>query len=113
MAVYRPHRTKHDHSAFDFSGVGRGFYWVLYKFSNRSVFFSERAQEMQEHNTQSNRLFWFVVDHIYANLSEQKKGFAQEKSSTPRGLVRNTKVAADSLFWDTNMAAVTLCENTP
>ena len=39
MAAYRPHRTKHDHSAFDFSGVVRGFYWVLYKFSNRSVFF--------------------------------------------------------------------------
>ena len=32
---------------------------------------------------------------IYANLLEQKKSFAQEKSSTPTGLV-----------WDTNMAAV-------
>ena len=39
---------------------------------------------------------------IYANLLEQKKTFPYEKSSTPTGLV-----------WDTNMAAVTSCENTP
>ena len=35
------------------------------------------------------------------NLLEQKKAFAYEKSSTPTGLV-----------WNTNMAAVTSCENT-
>ena len=46
------------------------------------------------------------------NLLEQKKGFAYEKNSTPRGLVWDTNMAAVSLFWDTNMAAVTSCENT-
>ena len=49
---------------------------------------------------------------IYANLLEQKKAFAWEKSSTPRGLVWETNMAAVSLFWDTNMAAATSCENT-
>ena len=49
---------------------------------------------------------------IYANLLEQKKPFAYEKSATPRGLVWDTNMAAVSLFWDTNMAAVTSCENT-
>ena len=28
------------------------------------------------------------------------------------GLVRDTNMAADSLLWNTNMAAVTSCENT-
>ena len=41
------------------------------------------------------------VASIYANLLEQKKAFTSEKSSTPTGLV-----------WDTNMAAMTSCENT-
>ena len=50
---------------------------------------------------------------IYANLLEQKKAFALEKSSTPTGLDWDTNMAAVSLFWDTNMAAVTSCENTP
>ena len=49
---------------------------------------------------------------IYANLLEQKKAFAKEKSLTPTGLVWDTNMAAVSLFWDTNMAAVTSCENT-
>ena len=49
---------------------------------------------------------------IYANVLEQKRAFALEKSSTPRGLVWDTNMAAVSLFWDTNMAAVTSCENT-
>ena len=49
---------------------------------------------------------------IYANLLEQKKAFAQEKSSTPTGLIWDTNMAALSWFWDTNMAAVTSCENT-
>ena len=49
---------------------------------------------------------------IYANLLEQKKAFAEEKSSTPTGPVWGTNMAAVSLFWDTNMAAVTSCENT-
>ena len=49
---------------------------------------------------------------IYANLLEQKKAFAQEKNSTPTGLVWDTNMAAVLLFWDTNMAAMTSCENT-
>ena len=52
------------------------------------------------------------VASIYANLLEQKKAFAYEKSSTPTGLVWDSNMAAVSLFWDTNMAAVTSCENT-
>ena len=41
------------------------------------------------------------VASIYANLLEQKKVVAYEKSSTPTGVV-----------WDKNMAAMTSCENT-
>ena len=50
------------------------------------------------------------VASIYANLLEQKKAFTQEKSSTPTGLVWDTKMAVVSLFWDTNVAAMTSCE---
>ena len=42
------------------------------------------------------------VTRIYANLSKQKKKFTKEKSSTPTEFV-----------WNTNMAAVTSCENAP
>ena len=49
---------------------------------------------------------------IYVNLLEQKKAFAQEKSSTPTRLVWDTNKVAVSLFWDTNMTAVTSRENT-
>ena len=45
---------------------------------------------------------------IYWNA---KKMFALEKSSTPTGLVWGTNITTVSLFWDTNMAAVTSCEN--
>ena len=45
---------------------------------------------------------------IYWNA---KKVFALEKSSTPTGLVWGTNITTVSLFWDTNMAAVTSCEN--
>ena len=34
------------------------------------------------------------VASIYANLSEQKEAFTQEKNSTPRRIVRNTNMAA-------------------
>ena len=51
------------------------------------------------------------VAGIYANVLEQKKSFAYEKSSSPTGLVWDTNMAAVSLFWDTNMAEVTSCEN--
>ena len=50
------------------------------------------------------------VASIYANSLEQKKAFTQEKSSTPTGLVWDTKMAVVSLFWDTNMASMTSCE---
>ena len=52
------------------------------------------------------------VASIYANLLEQKKWFALEKSLTLTGLVWDTNMAAVSLIWDTNMAALTSCENT-
>ena len=48
---------------------------------------------------------------IYANLSEQMKAFSSEKSITPTGFVWNTKIVIVSLFWNTNMAAVTSCES--
>ena len=54
-------------------------------------------------------LMWLVS--IDASLLEQKKAFAQEKSSTPTGLVWDTNMVAALLFWDTNMAAVSSCEN--
>ena len=52
------------------------------------------------------------VASIYANLSEQKEAFTQEKNSTPRRIVRNTNMAAVSLLSNINMAAVTSCEIT-
>ena len=45
---------------------------------------------------------------IYQN---KRKYFHKKRSTTPRGLVWDTKMAAVSLFWDPNMAAVTSCEN--
>ena len=44
-------------------------------------------------------VFTHVAD-ICVNVLGQKKAFSLEKSSTPTGLV-----------WNTNMAAVTSCEN--
>ena len=44
-------------------------------------------------------------------LLKQNKAFAYEKSSSTIGLARNTNMAAGLLFWNTNMAAVTSCEN--
>ena len=52
------------------------------------------------------------VGSIYSTLLEQKKTFTQEKSSTPTGMVWDTNIVAVLLFWDTNMAAMTSCENT-
>ena len=51
------------------------------------------------------------VVSIYANLLEQNKAFTQEKSSTPRGLVWDTNMAALPLFYNTNTASVMSCEN--
>ena len=55
-----------------------------------------------------NRLQKSVFTHVasnYSNLLEQKKKeFTEEKSSTPKGLVWNTNMAALLMFWDTNMA---------
>jgi len=42
-----------------------------------------------------------------------KESFYGRKGSTPTGLVRNTNMAAISLFGDTNMAEVMSCENAP
>ena len=47
------------------------------------------------------------VGSIYANLTEQKKVFTEENSSTPTGFIWNTNMASVSLFWDINMADVT------
>ena len=43
----------------------------------------------------------------------KKKAFTREKSSTHTGLVLNTNMAVVSLFANTNMAAMTPCENAP
>ena len=75
------------------------------------VFLRHEKQDSQ--NGKNSKSVFTHVASIYANLLEQKKAFALEKSSTPTGLVWDTNMAAVSLFWDTNMAAVTLCENTP
>ena len=40
-----------------------------------------------------------------------KESVYREKSLTPTRLVCNTNMAAVSLFWNTNIAAVTSCEN--
>ena len=58
----------------------------------------------------------------YAILLERKDVLHRKKSSTPTGFVWDTNMAADLLFrrlpllkkfwYDTNMAAVTSCENT-
>ena len=45
---------------------------------------------------------WSVAIQRYWNKND----------STPTGLVWDTIMAAGELFWDTNMAAVTSCENT-
>ena len=52
------------------------------------------------------------VASIYANLLEQKKSFAYEKSSTPTGLVWDIAWPPFHCFGKSNMAAVTSCENT-
>ena len=51
--------------------------------------------------------------HLCKFIVEQKRAFALEKSSAPTGLSWYLNVAAVSLFWKTNMAAVTSCENAP
>ena len=43
---------------------------------------------------------------IYRN----KRKRLHKKMFNPTGLVSNTNMAAISLFWNTNMAAVTSCE---
>ena len=42
---------------------------------------------------------------------EQKNVLTQEEGSNPTGLVWNANTTAFSLFWETNMAHVTSCEN--
>ena len=51
-------------------------------------------------------IFTHVVSiHVHADVLEQKKTFKQEKSSW------YTNINSVSLFWNTNMAAVTPCES--
>ena len=45
-------------------------------------------------------------------LYEQKKVFTWKKSSIPTGLSCYTNMATVSLFWNTDMAAMTSCEYT-
>ena len=44
-------------------------------------------------------------------MGELCSALEQEKSSTPRGFSWYTNMAAVSLFWNTNMVAVTSCGN--
>ena len=50
----------------------------------------------------------------YENLLEQKRAFTEEKSSVNSHRIGwHANKAAVSLFWNTNMAAVTSCKNAP
>ena len=50
----------------------------------------------------------------YANLLEQKRAFTEEKSSVNSHRIGwHANKAVVSLFWNTNMAAVTSCKNAP
>ena len=50
-------------------------------------------------------------DQQLCKFIKQKETFTEKKSSTPTGFVWYTYMAALLLFWSTNMAAVTSCEN--
>ena len=52
---------------------------------------------------------WPASMQIYCN---KRKRLHEKRVQYPRGLVRDTNMAAVSLLWDTNMAAVTSRENT-
>ena len=52
------------------------------------------------------------MSSIYANVLEQKP-LQKKEVNTPTGLARYHNMAAVSLFWNTNTAAVTSCENAP
>ena len=74
--------------------------------TNLSLLLCKHLIKMSQISINSNNWHFstissLIVASIYANLLEQKKAFAYEKSSTPTGLV-----------WNTNMAAVTSCKNT-
>ena len=58
----------------------------------------------------------FSCTHVvssYANLLQKRESLYIRKklNSHPTGLVCNTNMAAVSLFWDTDMADLTSCEN--
>ena len=55
-------------------------------------------------------MVFYRVIYSRANLREQKTFFKQEKSPTSTEFVGNTNMATVSLFWNTNMAAMTSCE---
>ena len=50
-------------------------------------------------------------ENVCLHLASRTKFFTKEEGLTPTGLVWNTNVAAFLFFWDTNVAAVTSCEN--
>ena len=57
-----------------------------------------------------------VIERIHSRgqrlcrFIETKEIFLLKKSPTPKGFVWSTSMATMSLFWNTNMAAVTSCE---
>ena len=74
------------------------FTWSLYIFL---LFFSTVLFTARFHSR----------DQQLCKLIKQKETFTEKKSSTPTGFVWYTYMAALLLFWSTNMAAVTSCEN--
>ena len=56
--------------------------------------------------------FQSLGQHLFKFIGTKEKVFAQEKSSNPTGPVWDINMAAVLLFWNTNMAAMTSCENT-
>ena len=57
---------------------------------------------------------WYIgiMKNKYVSYWNQALQQSQKLSSTPTRLVCDTNMANVSLSWDTNMAAVTSCENT-
>ena len=50
--------------------------------------------------------------HHLCKFIRTKESVCIRKEFNPKGTVWDTNTATGSLFWNTNMAAVTICENT-
>ena len=90
----------------------RRFFWPL-SLIHRPFWSKIRHPRQLKAEPEKPKRLQSVFNHVvsnYANLSEQKK--AREKSSTPIELVSTPNMATVSLFWDTNMAVVTLSKDT-